>query len=240
MAWDNIISRAVWVIIQPSNFLILMMLAGFLLAKLSHKRTRARKYARRMISTSVITLTLAGFTNLSSWLLWPLEGRFSDYTNGRDQGPYSGIIVLAGSEDTAISTASNQASFKESGERLSETAKLARLFPDLPIIHSGGARDGDTGWSENDVAERFFLDAGINQTRLRLEAKSYNTSSNAIESANLIKPDETGTWFLVTSAFHMPRSVGAFKLTTINIQPVMKTIHNRNEPSCPPHTALTL
>ncbi len=219
MAWDNIISRSVWVIVQPSNFLILMLIIGFLLRKLTHDYSRLNLFARRISAVSIITLAIAGFSNASSWLLWPIEGRFSEYTNVSNHPPYSGIIVLAGSERTAISTSFNQATFNNGSERLTEVVKLAREFPELPIIHSGGGRQSKSEWSENDVAKKFFEDSGIDSSRIRFEPNSYNTHTNAVETAKLIKPNETNKWLLVTSAFHMPRSVGAFEKAGINIQP---------------------
>ncbi len=219
MAWDNIISRSAWVILQPSNFLIFILIAGILLFKLSQYSSKYKKGANLLIYSSVFMLSLAGFTNFSTWLLWPLEGRFSHLTNNTELGPYSGIIVLAGSEKPALSGTFNQVTFSEHGERLTEAAKLANMFPDLPIIHSGGVRRNGGTWSENDVAKLFFQNSEINIGRIRFESESYNTHTNAIETEKLIAYNETNKWFLVTSAFHMPRAVAAFQKTSINFQP---------------------
>ncbi|MBL4601209.1 MAG: YdcF family protein [Emcibacteraceae bacterium] len=164
-------------------------------------------------------LFFAGFTNLSSWVLWPLEERFDQYRNDLSQGPYAGIIVLGGSEKLSVSTSSGQATLNHGSERLITAAQLARKFPSLPIIHSGGTRLAEGELSENDVAKLFFTGAGIDITRIRFDDKSYNTHTNALESKALIKPGENAKWLLVTSAFHMPRSVGAFRKAGINFQP---------------------
>lgn len=219
MAWDDIISRGVWVIIQPSNLLILILLFSFLILNLSHKNSNPFKWAKKASTCSLIILFLAGFTNLSSWLLWPLEGRFEDYINKDNNLPFSGIIVLGGAEETTISSYQNQVTFNGGSERLTEAAKLARRFPGLPIIHSGSTRENIYEFSENDVAELFFINEAIDLSRIRFDRLSYNTRSNALESRKLISPTETGTWLLVTSAYHMPRSVGAFQEAGIKIQP---------------------
>lgn len=219
MAWDNIISRSAWVILQPSNFLIFILIVGILLSKLGNYSSKYKKAANLLIYSSVFTIALAGFTNFSTWLLWPLEGRFSDLTNNTELGPYSGIIILAGSEKPALSGTFNQVNFTENGERLTEAAKLANIFPDLPIIHSGGTSRSGSAWTENDVAKLFFENSKINLERVRFESESYNTQTNAIEIEKLIAYNETNKWFLVTSAFHMPRAVAAFQKTTINFQP---------------------
>tara|TARA_R110002096_G_scaffold416576_3_gene619716 strand:+ start:158013 stop:158756 length:744 start_codon:yes stop_codon:yes gene_type:complete len=196
-----------------------MLLLGLVWNKYANKNSAYKKFGRRLIGVSVTIMALVGFTNISTWVLWPLESRMEIFRNQTQQGPYSGIIVLGGSERMSQSTAANQATLNHGGERLIEAAALARKFPELPIIHSGGTRPDLDGFSENDVAELFFKQAAIDLSRIRFDAKSYNTHRNAVESKTLIKADETGKWFLVTSAFHMPRSVGTFKHAGINIQP---------------------
>lgn len=219
MAWDNIISRGIWTIIQPSNLLFIMLIVGYFLSRYAHKNSKLNKLAFKIIPLSLTILFFAGFTNLSAWILWPLEGRFHEYTNKINQGPYSGIIVLAGSEKASISTYSDQAALNHGAERLIEAAALARKFPTLPIIHSGGIRNDPDEFSENDVARIFFKQAAIDLSRIRFDGKSYNTHTNATMSRELIRQSENKKWLLVTSAFHMPRSVGAFREAGINIQP---------------------
>lgn len=219
MTWDNLISRGIWTIIQPSNFLLILLIAGYFLSRYAHKNSKLNKFAIKIIPLSLIILFLAGFTNLSAWLLWPLEGRFEEYTNKINQDPYSGIIVLSGSEKASISTYSQQATFNHGAERLIESAALARKFPTLPIIHSGGGRKYPDELSENDVARIFFEQAAIDLSRIRFDDKAYNTHTNATMSRDLIRGNENEKWLLVTSAFHMPRSVGAFRNAGINIQP---------------------
>lgn len=219
MAWDNIISRGIWVIIQPSNLLFMTLIISIFIQQLIHSKSKYHKLASTLLRTSLIMMFVVGFTNFNSWVMWPLEKNFQQYINVTQAGPYAGIIVLGGSERLAISTATNQANFNHASERLMASAKLAYDFPTLPIIYSGGTKHGDIGWSENDVAREFFENINIASNRVRFDDKSYNTHTNALESKKLIKQNEAGKWLLVTSAFHMPRAVGAFRQAGINIQP---------------------
>ncbi|MCP5382863.1 MAG: YdcF family protein [Kordiimonadaceae bacterium] len=219
MAIDNLISRSMWIILQPSNFLILLLIIGLFLKSFNVKKQSYRILGKRIILTATLMLTFVGFTNISGWAMWPLESRMDRFRNNLNQQPYAGIIVLGGSEKLAISTSSGQPTLNDGGERLIATAALARKFPDIPIIHSGGTRFKADEMSENDVAKLFFAGEGIDISRIRFDSKSYNTSTNAIESKKLIKPEEAGKWILVTSAFHMPRAVGAFQKVGINFQP---------------------
>ena len=77
---------------------------------------------------------------------------------------------------------------------------------------SGALRDlGGTAVSEASIAERFFLDQGIDPERLLLEGRSRNTAENASLSLALANPSANETWVLVTSAFHIPRAMRSFE-----------------------------
>lgn len=213
MAWDNLISRTVWMLIQPSNLIFVFLLAGLILIWFGR-----RKSGLSLLTFCVTFYGLVMFGPLTGWLMGPLEKRFAIYTNDVARSPYSGIIVLAGAERMKYSTRHHQVILNGAAERLIEAAKLARLFPDLPIIYCGGSKiDGMPG--EAAIARKFFVEAGIDLSRVRFDDKSYNTHTNAIEAKNFIKAHETGKWLLVTSAFHMPRATGSYRSAGINIQP---------------------
>ena len=68
----------------------------------------------------------------------------------------------------------------------------------------------------NSVAEADFLyplldSFGIPRERVTLEGKSRNTAENAVFSKALANPKPGERWLLVTSAQHMPRSIGCFR-----------------------------
>ena len=213
MGWDNVISRTFWLVIQPSNLLGFLLLLGIILVW-----TGRRTSGMTTLLSCFIFYLLVMFGPLTEALLVPLEERFSRYSNVHDNGPYSGIIVLGGAEQLTPSTFHDQVTLSGAGERLIEAAKLARLFPHLPLIYCGGGQS-DGMISEAAIARKFFREAGIDLNRIRFDTVSYNTYGNAQEAKKIITPSETGKWLLVTSAFHMPRAVGAFRSAQINIQP---------------------
>lgn len=213
MAWDNIISRTLWMLIQPSNLIFVLLLLSLILLVRHH-----RKSGLTILSLCIIFYGGVMLGPVTGWLLVPLEARFAVHTNDVSGLPYSGIIVLAGSENLTTSTRHDQVTLTGAGERLIETAKLARQFPDLPLIYCGGGRIEDM-MTEVDIARKFFMEAGIDLARIRFDDKSYNTYTNAREAKKLIKDNETDTWLLVTSAFHMPRAIGAYRAAGVKIQP---------------------
>ena len=52
-----------------------------------------------------------------------------------------------------------------------------------------------------------------------MERRSRNTQENAEFSKALVAPKEGERWLLVTSAFHMPRSVGLFRKAGFAVEP---------------------
>lgn len=212
MAWDNLISRTLRMLMQPSNLIFVLLLVSLILLVRHH-----RKSGLTLLSLCIIFYGGVMAGPVTGWLLVPLEQRFAAHTNDVSGGPYSGIIILAGAERLTTSTRHNQVTLSGAGERLVEAAKLARQFPDLPLIYCGGGRIEDM-MTEVEIARKFFTEAGIDLTRIRFDDQSYNTYTNALEAKKLIKPDETGTWLLVTSAFHMPRAIGAYRTVGIDIQ----------------------
>jgi len=213
LAWDNIISRTVWLFLQPSNLIFFLLLVGVIL--LWRGRQKPGLWA---VTISVTLYGLAMFGPLTNLFMVPLESRFVRFTNDISQPPYSGIIVLAGAERISVSTFHHQVTLSGAAERLIEAAKLARQFPALPVIYSGGGRQEDM-MTENEIARKFFQESGIDLSRIRFDDNSYNTYTNALESRKLIKPGEDSKWFLVTSAFHMPRAVGVYRKAGVMIQP---------------------
>src|SRR5436189_176106 len=61
------------------------------------------------------------------------------------------------------------------------------------------------------LAARLFESFGIAKERIILEGKSRDTEENARFTKELLQPKPGERWLLVTSAHHMPRSVGVFR-----------------------------
>ncbi len=59
---------------------------------------------------------------------------------------------------------------------------------------------------------------GLDETRLVLEGESRNTAENAEFTRDLLGQG-SGKIILVTSAFHMPRSVGLFRAAGVDVVP---------------------
>ena len=74
---------------------------------------------------------------------------------------------------------------------------------------------GDT--READYATALFESLGVSRDRLTMERRSRNTQENA-EFSTLAAPKSGERWLLVTSAYHMPRSIGLFRKAGFNVE----------------------
>ena len=189
----------------PSNILISLGLLGILLMA-----TRLRRAGRFLAVTALILLAVAGFSPFGNAIILPLEQRFPPWDASR--GAPAGIICLGGALDTVVSPARGEVALNEAAERMTAMAELARRFPGARIVFSGGSgRLLYSGSTEAELAARLFASFGIAPERITLEDKSRDTLENARFTKELVKPKPGERWLLVTSAHHMPRSVGLFR-----------------------------
>lgn len=72
---------------------------------------------------------------------------------------------------------------------------------------------------EADYAGAAFESLGVSPERLTMERQARNTLENAEFSKALAAPKSGDRWLLVTSAYHMPRSVGVFRKAGFAIEP---------------------
>ena len=69
------------------------------------------------------------------------------------------------------------------------------------------------------MAKKFFLDQGVKVDNLIFENQSRNTFENTKYSKDVISGYK-GTWGLITSANHMPRSFLTFKKQGLILEPI--------------------
>ena len=98
---------------------------------------------------------------------------------------------------------------------------LACQYPNARIVFSGGNGNlvptGET--TEADDAEEVLVGFGLQRDRLLFDRQARNTRENAEFSKALAQPKPHERWLLVTSAFHMPRSIGIFHKIGFAVEP---------------------
>ncbi len=189
----------------PSNFLIAIGFVGLVLLL-----TRFTRLGSWLVVTSLVLIALVGLSPLGNALILPLEQRFPPWDASR--GPPDGIVVLGGAILPDISDARGEVVLGKAAERITVAAELARRYPDARIIFSGGGN----AWIFAEAVEATFavrqLEAlGVAHERITAEEQSRNTIENAVFSRLIANPKPGERWLLVTSAYHMPRAIAAFR-----------------------------
>jgi uncharacterized SAM-binding protein YcdF (DUF218 family) len=195
-------AKLAWLLLNPETVLLALLLAGLLL------RRRRPVTGRTLLAGGTAAFLLVAVYPVGQLAIAPLEKRFPP---APALARVDGIVVLGGTIPPAPSRHWGQPLLADSAERVVEALALARRHPEARIVYAGGsARLSRPDAVEADVAGDLFRAHGIDPGRLVLERESANTAENAARAKALAQPRAGQVWVLVTSAFHMPRAVGAF------------------------------
>ena len=206
-----ITSKLFWNLFNPIQILLVLFVFGLLLCF-----TRWRGIGLKMTLLSGLIVLLFGVFPVGEWLIVPLERRFS-----LDKLPYQieGIVLLGGAINIEKSQVANEIVWYKESTRYIEALALMQHYPDVPVIFTGFSSSLFPGkLSEVDFARHFFEEMEENK-RIVYEGRARNTYENAIYSKELALGRLHKPWLLVTSAIHIPRSVGIFRKAGWNVIP---------------------
>lgn len=197
MSWliTNIISAF---LLPPLN-LILLGLAGLFLMK------RRPRLGKTLLAAAFALLYLLSTPIVSSRLInlletWPV----ADVPHSAEA-----IVVLGGGRQfPADGTADRETVSQAALERLRYAALLHRRTG-KPILVSGGKPDG--GQQAEAVLMKEILEQEFRVPVKWIEDRSDNTYENAAFSFDILKKNGIRDIYLITQAWHMPRSVVTFQ-----------------------------
>ena len=207
-----ILSKIFWFIFQPINALLILIFLSWILLF-----TRFARFARWLVLlTGLAGLTMA-HSPLPMLIALPLENRFE-----RPVLPerIDGIISLGGGIDIDVSGTREIVELESAADRITELLVLSRRFPDAKIVYTGGTANlvYEKTYSGS-IVPGLLEQMGMEPGRILSENRARNTFENAKLSKQLVEPKAGENWILITSAFHMPRSVGVFRKQGWNVIP---------------------
>ncbi|WGJ15117.1 YdcF family protein [Methylocapsa sp. D3K7] len=206
-------SKIFWLIAEPVSLVMFVGVLGIVFLY-----TRFARAGRALMASAIIALAIGMLTPIGAMILRPLEDRFP--TPAADMPAPDGIIVLGGAVDTPKSEARRQVWLNADAARMTSGVELARRYPNARLIYTGGSAGFPEGGPAEAISAReLWLSLGVPAERMMFEAKSRNTFENAVFTRELVKPKPGETWLLVTSAWHMPRSVGIFRRAGFPVVP---------------------
>lgn len=199
-----IASKLIWALISPDSLIVILGAGAWFALVVGWT-----KLSRHLLAACALLLISVAAFPVGEWLIYPLENRFP--ANAALPAQADGIIVLGGSMDPTKSEAWGQSEIGAAAERLTTLMYMAQLYPQAQIVYTGGSGSvTNQQFKEADYARFLFEQLNMGERAILYETESRNTAENASNSKVLVNPSPSQEWILVTSAFHMPRSVGIF------------------------------
>mgnify|MGYP000507148714 CR=1 FL=1 len=202
-----ILSKLLIYLIKPFFVLSMLLIISFFIGnKIWVKRIRI------FVLVGFIFFTNNFIINeiVRSWEVDPIE--INQLENNYETG-----IVLGGIVDPERQP-HDRLYFKSGADRVLHAIYLYKAGKIRKILFTGGkAKLFHEPERESSRIKDFFMLCGVNEEDIIIENKSRNTRENAVFTAEII--DKNKKHVLVTSAYHMRRSIGCFEKVGLDVQP---------------------
>ena len=206
-----ILSKAINLLVDPLNLIALLLVLGFVIWPLW------KSVGRFFVVSGLLVFFILALTPLPGLAIYYWE---RSYPSGVLPEKVDGIIALGGSLGQASAPALGYVPINENADRFLNFARLMEAYPNAKALYSGGTGRLDSQHlKEADAAKRLLEELGIETTRVLFETQSRNTFENARNSLEMARPQPGENWVLVTSAYHMPRSVKVFESVGWDVYP---------------------
>lgn len=203
-----------WIKFIYTTFLFPPGLFIVLLAWLAIRLLRRQRRSAVLLLTLTLLLYGCSIPLVSNAVVRSLESRYAPPAE-----PSGDLIVMLGGGAT-LDTPNLSGQGHLSGyaaNRLLTAVQLQRRLQ-VPVVVSGGKVLATTG-CEAEVAAHILRDLGVADQQILLDDQSLNTADNARNTAALMAQYGYRRPILVTSAFHMARSVKQFAKNGVTVQP---------------------
>jgi len=201
-----VLSKILWFFLQPLNVAIILICGAMAALKLGR-----RKWATWMGMGCCAVLVVFAVLPTGPLLTHYLETRYG----APDPMPrrVDGIILLGGVLDSETGMDHGVPQIAANAGRLITFANLAYKYPRAKLIYSSGIGTvRQQGVPEADMATAALASIGARfGNRLAIEPQARTTYENAVYSKKIAQPREGQVWLVVTSAWHMPRTLGVFE-----------------------------
>lgn len=213
-----LLSKSLDLALSPLTWALGLLLVGAVLV--------ARRSTRRGLTVGCLfgalgVLLVFGNPMVANRLWWSLE---HDAPNSyRPEVVYDAVVLLGGVVPWGFTDPAQPPNYGDNVERLLFTYELLRTGKAGHVIISGTIPDTRAHpFFEARVLGKQLEDWGIAPERILLEEKALNTRMNAVESAKLVRERGFSSVLVVTSAFHMERSLGCFRAVDlpVDVRPV--------------------
>jgi uncharacterized SAM-binding protein YcdF (DUF218 family) len=210
-------SKILGFFVLPLSIVLLALLRFWALSR------RREKPAWRVFWFAFLLLWLCSMPWGADVLLWPLEGPF-EHAPPPLQADV--ILVLGGALDLA-KTEPGRLEYTQASDRFMYAVKLAQRFPQATVIFAGGTTSFiDKAKTEASLLQAEAVAFGVPAGRIRVDDRSRNTHENALEARRILSEVGGRQVVVLTSAFHMRRSLGCLRQVGIEAMPYAVDFRN--------------
>jgi uncharacterized SAM-binding protein YcdF (DUF218 family) len=173
---------------------------------------------------------MCGFVMISwppfDWLFsYPLEGHYPVRPIPATPKPQA-IVVQSASVNKALFERPYQLPGFETYQRCEFTAWLHSIWPDLPVITSGGSGPKPSAL----VMQQFLSRSGVPAEQIIVEGTSQTTYQSAVACARILKDRGITRIALVVEGQSMLRATACFRKQGIDVIPAPSEIRQLGEP----------
>ncbi|MBV6653923.1 MAG: YdcF family protein [Mameliella sp.] len=206
-----ILSKLLVFLVKPITWLtVLLFLSWF-----SGNPKRKRRYV--MLALVVLLVFSNGFLFNAMISTWEPETLTAD----KIASPYAVGILLGGYSNQNIVPGHDRHNFNSRANRFTNALELYKQGKIKKLLLSGGQGSIiKRNLPEASVMVSYLETMGVPRSDIIVEDKSRNTYENALFSKAILKEKGIdGPYLMITSAWHMPRSIGCFEAVELEVTP---------------------
>jgi uncharacterized SAM-binding protein YcdF (DUF218 family) len=182
------------------------------------------KAARRSLVVVAVFYTMASVYAVGFLFTRPLVAGYRALTAAEVPGGSLALVVLGSGSYSIWDWSGNELSTTnvDASSRVLEAVRVYKLANPEWVISSGGkVHDDDVDEATGETMAGLLRQLGVPAGRIVVQTKSRNTHEEAGLDLEIIRRLKVERVILVTSDFHMRRSVGAFRAAGVEVTPAI-------------------
>lgn len=208
-------------IIPPGSLIILGIIGLFFWQK---------RWGKWLVLFCFIVLWLLSTSPVRNMLTSSLEYQHPAYNFSQTLPQNTAIILLGGGIREKSPDYQGKDSLNHAGMmRTVYASKLAKQS-NIPIYTTGGSPLNKNAEAESSIMKHWLISFGVDNKLIHEENQANNTWENALFIQQQLAPTHINTIVLVTSAWHMPRSVWCFEQQGFTVIPAPTDYLTDNAP----------
>ena len=217
-----LLSKTISQLLLPPGGLILLATLGLIFWK--------KPWGRPLIALSLSLFWLLSTEPVRDALTSSLEYQYPAFQLEKVNNPHTAIVLLGGGIQA------NSLEYN-GGDTLNDLTMMRTIYAakvakatGYKIYATGGSPLRENTKSEAAIMKQWLVWFGIDEKRVHTESLSNTTWENALLTKKMLTPHGINSIVLVTSAWHMPRSVWCFEQHGLKVIPAPTAYLTKQEP----------